>query len=143
MALPLKPMPNNNGGWFKPEPVAKAVAILIEVHDFERQRPGTYGPKDSALCDVSVFTTEADLKNGTPAVTNGTRVEHTVLTRDLSSLVGAATIATLAKGVGKNGNQPPWLWREVTDAAVVAAVVAYAEKRDEALTALMDQSPPF
>lgn len=39
MTLNLVDIPTANGGWFKPKEVAKAVAILLEVKQFDRQRP--------------------------------------------------------------------------------------------------------
>ncbi len=142
MALPRKAL--GTGGWFKPADHMKAVAILVEVHDFEYQRPGgNFGPKDSALCDITVFNSTADLKSGSAETTNGVRVENAALAGKLSGMVGFATIVTLGKGVAKGGNQAPYVWNEVTDAAVIAQVEAFAEKRDAEITKAIADAPPF
>ncbi|MFJ6680607.1 hypothetical protein [Streptomyces werraensis] len=144
MALNLIDIPVQGGGWFKPKDNLGSVAILLEVHQFERQRPTPNGPKDSALADVTVFRDMASLQAGTPQVTKGQRIEQTILARDLETIVGGATIVTLDQVPPKKpGAHPAWVWRPVTDAAVRNAVIAYAEKREKDAEAAMDAAPDF
>lgn len=146
MALNLVDIPSNAGGWFKPkEEMLDYAAFLIEVHDFERQRPGTYGPKDSALVDLTIFADADALAALEPSeVVNGTRVEQTVLARDLGAVgKGGATIVTLAKIPStKPGQQPAWVWRQA-GADVKKAVAAYAEAREAAMEAALADAPGF
>ncbi len=145
MTLQFEEIPQFNGGWFTPGDHKDAVAILVEVKDFQRQRPTPHGPKDSVLADVTVFATEADISNGTPSfIQEGCRIEKTVLTRDLSTLVGKATIVTLDQTKpSKPGQNPAWVWRPVATLDTKKAVVDYAIKREEDLKAAMDDAPPF
>lgn len=140
MALDIQDVPTTSGGWFKPKDHADAVAILIEVKSFEQQRPTPNGPKDSALVDLTIFASEAELE-GEPTVTKGCRIEQTVLAKDLASLVGKATIVKLGQHQGKSPN-PAWVWRQV-DASVKAKVVAYAERREAELQAAVAAAPSF
>lgn len=144
MALALKTIPTQGGGWFKPGDNKDAVAILIEVNAFDRQRPTPNGPKDSALCDVTVFKTAEALAAGTPEVAKGQRIEQTILARDLESIVGAAVIVILDQIDSKKpGQRPAWVWRPVNDQAIVQAVCDYAEKRDSAAEAAVANAPDF
>ncbi|QDP44238.1 hypothetical protein KGG70_gp46 [Streptomyces phage Celia] len=144
MALNLMTIPTQGGGWFKPKDNKDAVAILIEVKSFDRQRPTPNGPKDSVLADISVFPTQEALNNGTPTVAQGQRIEQTVLARDLETLVGGATIVTLDQVPAKKpGAYPAWVWRAVTDQAKVKQVVAYAEQRDAAVEQAVADAPDF
>ncbi|MGW8630624.1 hypothetical protein [Streptomyces sp. NPDC055793] len=144
MALNLIDIPVQGGGWFKPKDNIDAPAILLEVHQFERQRPTPNGPKDSVLADVTVFQNAASLQAGTPQVTKGQRIEQTILARDLETIVGGATIVRLEQVPPKKpGAHPAWVWRPITDAAVRNAVIAYAEKREKDAEAAMDAAPDF
>lgn len=144
MALNLIEIPVQGGGWFKPKDNIDATAILIEVHSYDRQRPTPNGPKDSVLADVTVFQDVASLKAGTPQVAKGQRIEQTILARDLETIVGGATIVSLAQVPPKKpGAHPAWVWRPVNDAAVRTAVVEYAGKRDQEVEAAMDAVPDF
>ncbi|MCG8926669.1 hypothetical protein [Lentzea sp. CC55] len=141
--LTFADIPNQSGGWLKPAELQGAVAILVEVKSFERQRPTPHGPKDSALVDISAFMSPADLDNGEPEIQQGVRVEQTVLARDLGQLVGQATVVTLAQVPSKTpGSKPAWVWRQV-DRASQQKVVAYATKREAALQAAMSDAPDF
>ncbi|MEU0674451.1 hypothetical protein ABZ330_16425 [Streptomyces sp. NPDC006172] len=143
-ALNLKELPVQGGGWFKPKDNVNAVAILLEVHSFERQRPTPNGPKDSILADVTIFQDAASLQAGTPQVTKGQRIEQTILARDLETIVGGATIVTLAQVPPKKpGAHPAWVWRPITDAAVRNAVVDYATKREAQAEAALADAPDF
>jgi hypothetical protein len=143
MAFTLVEIPSQSG-WFKPKEVADAVAILVEVKEWERQRPTPNGPKDSALCDISVFQTAEQLQQRTPQVFKGMRVEQTVLARDLETVVGGATLVTIAQvPPTKPGAHPAWVWRQVTDASIRTQVLAYAEQRDAAVTAAAAAAPSF
>ncbi|MEU0343318.1 hypothetical protein ABZ092_31285 [Streptomyces bobili] len=144
MALNLIDIPVQAGGWFKPKDNLDAVAILLEVHQFERQRPTPNGPKDSVLADVTVFKDVASLAAGTPEVTKGQRIEQTILARDLETIVGGATIVTLAQIPPKKpGAHPAWVWRPLTDAAARKAVIEYASKRDQEAEAAIADAPDF
>lgn len=136
-------IPNQSGGWLKPAEHKEAVAILVEVKSFERQRPTPHGPKDSVLANLSVFNSQTDLDAGTPAISEGVRIEQTVLARDLSGLINQATIVTLAQVPSKTpGSNPAWVWRQV-DRATQQKVVAYATAREAALQAAMSDAPDF
>ncbi|WJN62577.1 hypothetical protein [Streptomyces phage phiScoe1] len=144
MALNLIDIPVQGGGWFKPKDNINAVAILIEVHQFERQRPTPNGPKDSVLADVTVFPDAGSLQAGTPQVAKGQRIEQTILARDLETIVGGATIVRLEQVPPKKpGAHPAWVWRPVTDAAVRNGVVAYADKREKEAEAALAAVPDF
>ncbi|MEU9605477.1 hypothetical protein [Streptomyces sp. NPDC048057] len=144
MALNLIDIPVQGSGWFKPTDNQSAVAILLEVHSFERQRPTPNGPKDSILADITVFQDQAALASGTPQVTKGQRIEQTILARDLETIVGGATIVTLDQiPPTKPGQRPAWVWRPLTDAAVRNAVIAYAKKREEQTEAALAAAPDF
>lgn len=145
MALNLVSIPTSGGGWFKAEDShTEYVAFLLEVKGFERQRPGQYGPKDSALVDMTQFRTREELDNGTPNVIVGTRVEQTKLAEALGQVgVGGATIVTLVKVPSKQaGRNPAWIFREAP-ADVQAKVVEYANERDAALDAAIANAPSF
>ncbi|MGW7434741.1 hypothetical protein [Streptomyces sp. NPDC054849] len=144
MALNLLDIPVQAGGWFKPADVQSAVAILLEVHSFERQRPTPNGPKDSVLADVTVFKDQGQLAAGTPEVTKGTRIEQTILARDLETIVGGATIVTLDQIPPKKpGQRPAWVWRPLNDADARTKVVAYANAREAKAEAAVNDAPDF
>jgi len=140
----LANIPTANGGWFKPKDAEGAVAILLEVHGFERQRPTPNGPKDSALTDVTIFKTPDQLKTYTPEVTRGQRIEQTVLARDLEGVVGSAVLVTVTQVPAKKpGAHPAWVWKQVTDPGIRNQVIAYAEQRDAAVKAAVHEAPDF
>lgn len=144
MALNLIDIPVQGGGWFKPKDNIDAPAILLEVHQFERQRPTPNGPKDSVLADVTVFQDGAALQAGTPQVTKGQRIEQTILARDLETIVGGATIVRLEQVPPKKpGAHPAWVWRPITDASVRNAVIEYANKREAEAEAALAAAPDF
>lgn len=143
MSVQIVDIPQQGGGWFKPAEHAGALAFLVEVKQFDRQRPTPNGPKDSVLVDISVFDSQASLDNGTPSVTKGTRIEQTVLARDLEPLVGSATVVKLDQVPSKRpGGHPAWVWRPVAG-DVRAKVVAYVEKREAEIAAALDAAPDF
>jgi hypothetical protein len=144
LTLTYKEIPTMGGGWFKPKEAMDALAILIEVNGYDRQRPTPNGPKDSALCDVTVFKTREQLANLSPEITKGTRIEQTLLARDLETIVGSATIATVTQVPAKRpGAHPAWVWRPVNDASVRQAVIDYASKREAAVSAAVADAPDF
>ncbi|QNE75338.1 hypothetical protein F0344_12560 [Streptomyces finlayi] len=144
MALNLIDIPVQAGGWFKPADVQGSAAFLVEVHSFERQRPTANGPKDSALCDVTVFRTPDQLEAGTPEITKGVRIEQTILARDLQAVVGGATIVTLDQiPPSKPGQRPAWVWRQLSDAQARNKVIAYANEREAKAEAAVDDAPDF
>ncbi|ONI83516.1 hypothetical protein ALI22I_34040 [Saccharothrix sp. ALI-22-I] len=136
-------IPQQSGGWFKPSEHQGAVAILVEVKGFDRQRPTPNGPKDSALTDLSIFNSQADLDAGTPTEVKGVRIEQTVLARDLAGLVNSATVVTVTQVPNKKpGAHPAWVWRPV-ERAVMQKVVEYANKREQAVQAAVAAAPDF
>ncbi|MFF3692049.1 MULTISPECIES: hypothetical protein [Streptomyces] len=144
MPLNLKDIPTANGGWFKPKEAAEAMAILVEVKDYERQRPTPNGPKDSALCDVTVFKTPEQLDRLAPEVSKGQRIEQTVLARDLATLIGSAVLVTVTQvPATKPGAHPAWVWKQITDMGIRNKVIAYAEQRDAAVDAAVAAAPSF
>lgn len=145
MALNLVSIPASGGGWFKPDDsMADYPAFLLEVKDFEPQRPGQYGPKDSALVDMTQFRTDAELDAGTPDVIEGIRVEQTKLAEALGRVgKGGASIVVLVKVPSKQaGRNPAWVWREAP-ADVQAKVIEYADARDAAIDAAIANAPSF
>ncbi len=144
MPLDLMDIPTGNGGWFKPREVADAVAILVEVHQWDRQRPTPNGPKDSALCDVSVFKTPEHLDRLAPEVSKGMRIEQTVLARDLEKAVGKGILATVAHvPSSKPGGNPFWVWKQINDPAMRKQVMTYVAERDAAVEAAVADAPDF
>lgn len=145
MPLNLIDLPSQGGGWFKPETEKlDYAAFLLEVRDFEPQRPTAYGPKDSALVDMTVFKTAESLNAGTPdEIVTGVRVEQTVLARDLAPVKGGATVVTLAQiPSSKPGQRPAWVWRQA-GADAKRKVAAYAEAREAAIDAALADAPSF
>ncbi|UZJ23736.1 hypothetical protein RHODO2019_11015 [Rhodococcus antarcticus] len=145
MALNFKDIPTQGGGWFKPDTdKVEFAGFLVEVHEWERQRPTQHGPKDSALCDITMFATMEELEAGEPTeVLKGTRVENSILARDLESVKGGATIVTLAQiPPSKPGRHPAWVWRQASN-MVKGKVMAYGEKREAAVTEAMADAPSF
>lgn len=139
MSLNFAEIPQQGGGWFKPKDHANAAAFLVEVKDWNRQRPTPNGPKDSALVDLTIFSTP----DAEPTVIKGCRIEQTVLARDLENLVGQATIVKVEQiPASKPGQYPAWVWRPV-DGAVKQAVIAYATKREAEVQAALDSAPSF
>ncbi|MFF4528202.1 hypothetical protein ACFY1P_02920 [Streptomyces sp. NPDC001407] len=144
MTLNFIDIPTQGGGWFKPKDNLDALAILVEVNSYDRQRPTPNGPKDSALCDITVFKTREQLDALNPEINKGTRVEQTLLARDLETVVGGATIVSLAQVPAKRpGGHPAWVWRPVADASVRQAVIDYATKREAAVNAAVAEAPDF
>ncbi|MFE2104292.1 hypothetical protein ACFXAF_00200 [Kitasatospora sp. NPDC059463] len=144
MTFALNTLPTANGGWFKPAECKDAVAILLEVNGFERQRPTPNGPKDSVLADITVFKTPDQLKSFTPEVSQGQRIEQTVLARDLEGVVGSAVLVTIDQVPAKKpGANPAWVWRQVTDPGITKQVIAYATQRDAAVQAAVSGAPDF
>ncbi|NEA50469.1 hypothetical protein G3I35_30420 [Streptomyces sp. SID10815] len=144
MTLNLMDIPTANGGWFKPAEAANAVAILLEVKQFDRQRPTPNGPKDSVLCDVTVFKTPEQLERLAPEVSKGQRIEQTVLARDLETVVGGAVLVTVTQVPAKKpGAHPAWVWKQVTDTGIRNQVLTYASQRDAAVDAAVAEAPDF
>lgn len=135
-------IPTTAGSFFKPTEHHGAAAILVEVKRFEAQRPGNYGPKDTVHADLHIFKTDADIDAGRAELSQGALIQSTILARDLSGLVGSATIVKLDQIDLKNSPNKGWVWRQV-DAATKAKVVDYAMKRTAAVEAAMDEAPDF
>lgn len=143
MGLNLIDLPSG-GGWFKPSTEMTDYVFLLEVASFERQRPTPYGPKDSAVANITTFKSEASLDAGVPdEVAEGVRIEQTVLARDLAPVTGSATIVMLAQAPStKPGQRPAWVWRQATPEAK-RQVAAYAEAREAAINAAIASAPSF
>lgn len=122
------------GSFFKPVEHAGSVALLIEVKDFNRQVPTNYGPKDTAVCDVSVFATEGQLDTGSPAyVITNTKIQQAILAPRLEDLLGEATVQRLITLPPKTpGQRPAWAW-EAVDGEVRDKVAAYVDQREAAV----------
>lgn len=145
MSYELVDIPSDGGGWFSPKDEMKSyVAFLIEVKDFELQRPGNFGPKDSALVDLTSFATMGELDAGTPTeVREGVRIEYTVLSAQLKKLVGKATVQTLIqRPATKPGQKPAWAWSPAS-AEVKGKVGKYLADREAELQAALANAPGF
>ena len=143
MAFEFDEIPTSAGAFFKPGDHASDAALLIEVKRLESQRPGNYGPKDTIHGDVYSFETEVALDSGSPsAIIQGAIIQQAMLVRDLSGLVGKATVVRLEQVDLKNSPNKGWVWRKVSD-ATKAKVVAYAKKREEELSAAAEDAPAF
>lgn len=139
MSIEFAEVSSGGGSFFKPAEVAEVDAFLIEVQRFEHQRPTNYGPKDTAVANLSLFRgfeTE-------PEVVLGSQIQQTVLAKDLQPLVGKATIVKLEQGKSsKPGQNAPWVWRPV-DADTKAKVVEYVKKREANLAEAAASAPSF
>ncbi|MFF4244288.1 hypothetical protein ACFYY2_07410 [Streptomyces sp. NPDC001822] len=137
-------IPTAGGGWFKPGDVKDALAFLVEVNSYEPQRPTPNGPKDSALCDVTVWKDRESLDNLAPEINKGMRIEQTLLARDLQAVVGNGTIVRLEQVPPKRpGQHPAWVWRPVSDAATRNRIMEYVKAREEAVEAAVAAAPSF
>lgn len=145
MAFELYDTPTQGGGWFKPtEELKEAAAFLIETKDWEPQRPGAFGPKDSALVDMTVFTTQEALDAGEPTEVHlGMRVEYTALTATLKGMVGKPVVKILDQAPpSKPGQRPAWIWKDVTP-ATKKKVALYGAAREAAIEAELAAVPDF
>jgi len=144
MALVIKDVTGGGGGFFAPKKEVEGAVYLIEVERYEHQRPSQFGPRDSAVVNMTVFNTPAELDAGNASeVRKGHRIEQTILAGDLEGLVGAATIVTLGKASSaKPGQSPAWVWK-VADDTTKAKVIAYAEKAEAARQAAISAAPDF
>lgn len=142
--MAIKSVNTGTGGFFKPEEYLNAAALLIEVKSYQRERPTNYGPKDSALVDLTVFATEDEAAKGKPTnIIKDMRIEgKAVLTGALADIVGDATIQKLKQGVAKKGQNAPWLYADPTPEAF-AGVAAYYEAREAQLAAAIADAPDF
>lgn len=135
-------LPSGAGTFFKPAEYADAVALLVDVKRFEAQRPGNFGPKDTVHADIYAFKSIEDIEKGEAAVSQGGLIQNGALVRDLSGLVGNATVVKLDKAFFKAVGKEGWVWKPV-DAAIKAKVIAFAQKRQEELDAAMEDAPDF
>jgi hypothetical protein len=145
MAFELFDTPTQGGGWFKPtEELKSYAAFLIETEDWEPQRPGAFGPKDSALVNLTIFATQAALEAGEPTeIKLGTRIEYTALTAALKGMKGKPVVKSLDQAPpSKPGQKPAWVWRDVTP-GVKKLVAAYGAKREAAIEAALADAPSF
>lgn len=145
MALKFATLTEGGGGWFKADDEKLDYkAFLIEVVGFTPQRPTAYGPRDSAIVNMTVFKTDESLNAGEPdEVFQAMRVEQSVLCRTLSEHQGEALIVVLAQSPSKKpGQRPAWVWR-AADSATQKKVVAYAAALEEAENAALASAPSF
>ncbi len=132
------------GGYFKPADLLDAAALLVEVKQFERQRPTNNGPKDTATIDVTVFATEAEAVAGTPTVViQNVWAEQKLLVRDLANKVGRAVVVTLAKLAPKQPGQKGAYVFNASSPTLRKAVADYAEKREQEIEAALAAAPSF
>ena len=124
---------STGGTYFKPQDIPANVIFALEVTQFEVDRPSNYGPKDAIHFKAYQF---ADGK-GEPKIEDFI-AKQTVLVSSLRDKVGSTVLVKLTQGVGKNGNNPPWLWENVNPADY-PEIVAYFEARE----AQKDQAPGF
>jgi len=130
------------GSFFKPQDNMDAVAILIDVKRLEPQRPGKFGPKDAIHADIHIFKDAAALEAGTPDVLQGAIINQNALVRDLSNIVGQATVVKLEMAYFKNIGKDVAVFRQ-TDPGTKQKVIAYAVALQEAVAAEMDDAPDF
>lgn len=112
------------GTFLKPAEEAPGLIYALEVTQHEIDRPGKFGPKDAIHAKAYRFK---DGK-GEPEV-GDIIANQTVLVSSLRDKVGSSVLVKLVQGVGKNGNNPPWLWENVNPADY-PEIVAYFEARE-------------
>lgn len=132
------------GGFFKPEDAQNYAAMLVEPTSLERQRPGSFGPKDAIHADVTVFATQADLEAGVPSGVNpGMIIQGIALVRDLESVIGSGVVVECNQAkTHKPGQKPAWIWSSISPLASLQ-VADYAAKRDEATAAALADAPSW
>jgi hypothetical protein len=87
-----------------------------------------------------VFGDLNSISTATPTeVQSATMFQGSIMVRDLTDALDEAVIVTVSKENFKSGNSG-WVMREV-DAEVQAKVVEYAEAREAAVEAAMDDAP--
>lgn len=141
MAFKVKSLPKSGGTFADMPELGKAKALLIEPKRLEENRPGNkYGAKDTIHADVTVFGDLNSITTATPTeVKPATMFQGSIMVRDLASAIDEAVIVTVAKETFTTGNSG-WVMSEV-DAEFQAKVVEYAEARDAAVEAAMDEAP--
>jgi hypothetical protein len=130
--------------FFKPDQYLGTPAILVEVKQFQSQVPtAKYGPKDTIIADLTIFTTDAELANGAPTVIKGAQIQQQYLVRDLQAIVGSATIVKLSQSKPKTaGQRPAWVWG-LASPQHREQVLDYVNKREAEVQAALDSAPDF
>ena len=109
------------GGFFKPKEMQEADALLIEVLQFEPNRPDKFkGTVDVIHANVTVFKGD-----GEPVVHPRLQINHNGLTRKLAGIVGNATIQKIGTRTTDKGHDA-WVW-VAPDAAAKAKVAEYVK----------------
>ncbi|WP_263729936.1 hypothetical protein [Cellulomonas sp. SG140] len=133
----------SGGSYFKGDDFASAVALLIEPKHIDPQVPTKFGPKDTLTADITAFGTVAEIDADGGTLTTGIKIQQIDLVKKLAHLVGSATVVTVVK-LPPSSQLPngAWVWRAV-DADVRGKVIAFAERREAAAAAAIEEMPDF
>lgn len=113
------------GSYFKPADYGVGSVFVIDVLHFARQVPGDFGPKDTVTADLH------HLNDGEFEVIEGTKINQTYLALDLEPYQGQSIAVTLQQSDPKPGKKPAWVWRPVTDKALLKEIETYVESKGE------------
>lgn len=123
--------------YFRPKEATEGDIYVIEATDFEKDRPGNFGPKDTGYARVHVFANG----KGEPTVYERFSTEAKVLANTIGRAIGGAPLlVSLGQGRAKDGHNAPWVWVD-EDPAKYPDIVAYFEKEqaaDEEIDDLLD-----
>lgn len=113
------------GTYFKPADYGVGTVFVIDTLHFARQVPGDFGPKDVATADIHVMGDDGF------DTFESVKINQTYLSKDLEPFVGQTIAVTLEQTDPKPGKKPAWVWRQVSDKSVLAAVTAFVEGKGE------------
>lgn len=114
------------GGYFKPADFEDADALLIEVLQFEPNRPDDMkGLVDVVHANVTVFYAGQE-----PVTHPRVQINHNGLTRKLRSIVGNGTVQRLGKAKTKKGHDA-WVW-ETPSAEAKTRALEFAKALEDA-----------
>lgn len=80
--------------------------LVIEVHKFKANFDTAYGPKDAIEVTVHDIDDEVTFQNALWF--------STVLVSTLKASIGNMVLAWMTQGVGRPGQQPPWVLKDAT-----------------------------
>ena len=125
------------GGFFKPDDVKSAVAIVIEPTNYEEGVPAYEEGKteNRVYADVSVFHDLAKLEEGEPEVAEDMVINKSVLAKQVKDLIGKAVVVQVEKKQPPKGNAY-WTFKAV-DPQVQTQVEEYLEAREAAANDLI------
>jgi len=125
------------GGFFKPDDVKGAVAIVIEPTNYEENVPAYEEGKleNRVYADVSVFHDLAKLEAADPEVAEDMVINKSVLAKQTKDLIGKAVVVQVEKRQPKKGNAY-WSFKPV-DPQIQEQVEAYLEARESAANDLI------